>query len=200
MSNVKALFVHIPKTAGISLYKSIDHPKIKIKGHFIQNPFHLFLKNYLRLHPKDQFKIFSFVRNPWDRLVSAFFYLEKGGRNLCDILDQKRYLSKFNGDFESFVKEGIIEGKVMKQLHLIPQYKWICDDDDTILADYIGYFESLNDDLKKISKELSIPFKALEHKNNSSHKPYYTLYDQEMIDIVAKAYEKDIKLFNYSFK
>ncbi len=200
MAKPRALFMHIPKTGGISLYRAIKHPNVKIKGHFIQNPFYLFLRDYLKSHPMYNTKIFTFVRNPWDRLVSAFFYLNKGGRNICDKLDNKHFLAKYEGNFEHFVKEGVSQGKILKQLHMIPQHQWICDYDDSVLADYVGHFEALGTELGYASEYLGIPFKTLEHKNKSSHKPYYEYYDQEMIDIVAKAYEKDIKIFNYGFR
>lgn len=193
-----ALFMHIPKTAGISLYKAIRHPEIKIKGHFIQNPFHRYLKDTLP-HYKNKPYVFTFVRNPWDRLVSAFFYLNQGGRNHSDKSDSRKYLKKYHGNFETFVKKGIGEGKVFEQLHLKPQYVWICNDEGNLLTDYIGHFESLQEDLDRISKETGILFEPLDHHNSSSHKHYYDYYNDETQAIVAKAYKKDIELFGYQF-
>ena len=194
----KVLFMHIPKTAGISLYKAIRHPKVRIKGHFIQNPFHRYLKDTLPSY-KNKPYVFTFVRNPWDRLVSAFFYLNEGGRNLSDKADSKKYLRKYQGDFETFIKEGIAEGKALKQLHLKPQSVWVCDDKGNLLVDYIGRFESLQEDLDRISKEIGIPFKPLAHTNGSSHKHYQDYYTEETKAIVVEAYKKDIELFNYDF-
>jgi hypothetical protein len=194
----KALFMHIPKTAGISLYKAIRHPNVRIKGHFIQNPFHRYLKDTLPSY-KNKPYVFTFVRNPWDRLVSAFFYLNEGGRNLSDKADSKKYLRKYQGDFETFIKEGIAEGKALEQLHLKPQSVWVCDDEGNLLVDYIGRFESLQEDLDRISEEIGIPFKPLAHTNGSSHKHYQDYYTEETKAIVAEAYKKDIELFNYDF-
>ncbi|MCK4530856.1 MAG: sulfotransferase family 2 domain-containing protein [Candidatus Marinimicrobia bacterium] len=196
--NKKALFMHIPKTGGISLYKAIRHPDVRIKGHFIQNPFHRYLKDTLPSYKNIPY-VFTFVRNPWDRLVSAFFYLNEGGRNLSDKADSRKYLRKYQGDFETFIKEGITEGKALKQLHLKPQSVWVCDDEGNLLVDYIGRFESLQEDLDRISKEIGIPFKPLAHTNSSLHKHYQDYYTEETRAIVAKAYKKDIELFNYNF-
>ena len=69
----KAIFVHIPKCAGCSLWKALlelnlkeieyfGHGEAKLKKPF---PYDNSYKNYFS---------FSFVRNPFDRLVSAFFF------------------------------------------------------------------------------------------------------------------------------
>jgi hypothetical protein len=194
----KALFMHIPKTGGISLYKAINHPKVRIKGHFIQNPFYLYLKDSLKFYPEKPF-VFAFVRNPWDRLVSAFFYLNQGGMNGSDRRDMRKYLKKYRGDFKAFVKEAVAEGWALDQLHLKPQYEWICDDDGSLLTDYTGRFETLRADLEEISAITGIPFQPLEHRNKSKHKPYQDYYTNETREIVEKAYKKDIELFDYEF-
>ena len=53
---------------------------------------------------RTEFHLFTFVRNPWDRLVSAFEYMSKGGANPRDQAVEERYLRKFNGDFGTFVE------------------------------------------------------------------------------------------------
>lgn len=194
----KALFMHIPKTGGISLYKAIKHPRVKVKGHFIQNPFYLYLKDSLKFYPEKPF-VFAFVRNPWDRLVSAFFYLNQGGMNGSDRRDMRRYIKKYKGDFNAFVKEAIASGEALEQLHLKPQVDWICDENGQLLTDYTGRFESLRADLKEISAITGIPFQPLEHRNKSRHKDFREYYNDEMIEIVAKAYKNDIDLFKYDF-
>ena len=194
----KALFMHIPKTGGMSLYRAIKHPRVKIKGHFIQNPLYIHLKDSLKFYPQKPF-VFTFVRNPWDRLVSAFFYLNQGGMNVSDRRDMKRYIKKYKGDFKAFVKEAVAEGWALDQLHLKPQVDWICDDDGKLLTDFTGRFETLREDIQVISEKTGIPFKSLDHRNKSKHKPYQNYYTDETLEIVANAYAKDIEMFGYKF-
>ena len=72
------IFIHIPKCAGVSVSKALfgnlagGHSRVvDYQLVFNSNEY----SNYFK---------FTFVRNPWDRLVSAFFFLKKGGFNDAD--------------------------------------------------------------------------------------------------------------------
>jgi hypothetical protein len=70
MSDKKILFIHIPKTGGNSF---LTHPfyleKIVGLGHFESQKLDYTKNNYDT--------IFTIVRNPYSRLISAYFYLKK---------------------------------------------------------------------------------------------------------------------------
>ncbi len=68
----KCIFVHIPKTAGISV-------SVSLLGESIGNMSAMY---YRALFGKEDFRLyfkFAFVRNPFTRLISAFEFLKKGG-------------------------------------------------------------------------------------------------------------------------
>ena len=68
----------------------------------------------------DSYFKFTFVRNPYDRLFSAYTFLKKGGINDQDNNFAKKYLSEYNS-FDNFVKFGLIKPEVLSWVHFKPQ-------------------------------------------------------------------------------
>ncbi|MEE2975632.1 MAG: sulfotransferase family 2 domain-containing protein [Thermodesulfobacteriota bacterium] len=130
---------------------------------------------------KDYFT-WTMVRNPWDRLVSA--YINKAS---------KKYgpWSKFeNLTFSDFIynKEGIENSHTCIQNTQIPPD-----------IDFIGKYENFQEDFDIICDKIGIPRHELPHKNASKHKHYTEYYDDETRQIVAEKYAKDIEYFGYKF-
>jgi len=173
-TNKKLIFIHIPKTAGTSIERVLGgggHLGIlPIKEYFDRNAFQ-------GEKFEDYFK-FTFIRNPWDRLVSYFFY--------------------FGGKEKNF-KRYVMEELDLKDITRMPQYKFICDNKKNIMVDYIGRFENLSNDWKVICDKINIPIKELPIARKSEHKNYRFYYDKETKDRISKLYKEDIKLFNYEF-
>jgi len=113
----RCIFVHIPKTGGVSISKSLF-------GNLAGG--HMTIERYKIIFTKDEFDQyfkFTFVRNPWDRLVSAFTFLKGGGMDERDERWAKMHLSEFD-DFESFVKGWINERNIYSKNHFIPQFEY----------------------------------------------------------------------------
>ena len=185
----EAIFIHIPKTAGTSLYNLIGYTGI---GHVTYR--------WYESRNSDKFNRyfkFAFVRNPWDRLVSAFFYLKRGGSNAMDEHWAIQNIYRFDS-FEDFVKGWVTENNIEKYFHFIPQYKFIYDQTLALKVNYVGRFENLDNDFNTISERLHLQ-QRLPYVNKSNRKAYQDYYSQETQEIVARVYAKDIDLFNYTF-
>ena len=110
---------------------------------------------------------------------------------------QEKYVKKHGDNFNSFVKN---EHQNFEEiLHTQSQHRWICDNDDHIIVDYLGRFETLRRDFDSICKDLDIPHVELPHSNKSNHGPYRGYYDRHSLEIVERVYRKDIKYFRYKF-
>lgn len=188
----QCIFVHIPKNAGLSISYTLfgntggSHRKITdYKKLFSERTF----KKYYK---------FTFVRNPWDRLVSTYFFLKKGGLTNKDKIWAKENLETFN-DFEVFVKQWLTEDNIKDSLHFQQQYKFLMNAEKKIEVDFIGRFENIEEDFKTITNHLEI--KRSLQKTNSSNRDlnYRTYFTKETQAIVESVYKKDIKLFKYSF-
>lgn len=189
----KCIFVHIPKCAGISINKSLfgnlgcGHATI---GQYLAT---LGVKRF------DSFFKFTIVRNPWDRLVSAFFFLKNGGMNRFDKDFADKHLYLYN-DFEAFVHEWVNKENIRKYIHFLPQGYFLCIGNSEPLVDFIGYYENIEEDYKKIASRIGSK-KRLDKLNfRKNKKKYSSYYSSEMLKIVGDVYQKDVDMFGYDFK
>ncbi len=189
----ETVFLHIPKTAGTSIMRFFDLSKNKIDfmyyGHGKESD-HIF--------PNKNAFIFTFVRNPFDRLVSAWQYLRYGGNNEINKAVCARY-NLSNSSFSSFV-DMLVENKdnIMSDVHLRPQSFWF-DRDRGIAIEFIGRFENLEKDLLSVCERVGIKFNPLEfpHINSSNHSPWETFYTPELKKQVREIYKEDFERFGY---
>lgn len=68
-----------------------------------------------------------------------------------------------------------------------------------IEMDYIGRFENLEEGFLILKQKLHKEDAQLNKYNSSSHNPYWTYYNEEMVEIVRRIYSKDVITFNYDF-
>ena len=192
----QCIFIHIPKCAGISVEKSLFGD---VSGG------HITAGKFRRIFGETNFKRyykFTFVRNPWDRLLSTYNFLNRGGINEMDKKWADNNLVDVD-NFEEFVFKKINPDAVLKWIHLIPQYKFLVHEHGSLQVDFIGYFERLEEDYNRVRDALGIGATLL-HLNQGnisvkSNKYYRRYYSQEMKEIVQNVYWEDIKFFGYNF-
>jgi Sulfotransferase family len=157
-------------------------------GNFIRtNHYPLYRILRVKNDVKDFF-VFAFVRNPFDRLVSEYYY-QKLNKNI-----------PFNDYIIHIVKPAFDFGKLEEwfSFHLLPQIDFISVNGQ-IRCDFLGRFESLEDDYKKVCKILGIEQESLSHYKKSMRKDYRCYYNDESRAIVEKYYQKDLAEFDYTF-
>jgi|TARA_Y100000310_G_C20538106_1_gene741884 hypothetical protein len=171
--------------------------------------------------PSDIFK-WCFVRNPYDRLFSAYLYHH--GITLCDgtvpgrvvfsELDSR--MSFFMSSFENYILN-LKELKKLNIKHLKEQHSFISSENVTM--DFIGRYETIEQDWNYISNKLynqKLHLDIINHSTahakalygnrlfsriypgNSMPKNYISLYTPEMIKVVNEVYSKDFELFGYT--
>lgn len=191
-ADYKSIFVHIPKSAGRSVRESLFNNapgahRTLVGYHTMLDP-ELFAKCFK----------FSFVRNPWDRLVSAFFYLKnKDMRSNQDWA--RKNISHFN-DFNTFVEEWVNTKNIWSYVFFRPQYQFMCLDGKQPAVDFIGFYENLMPDFEVVRRRVN-PSASLQEKNRNwlRDKDFREIYTDETRAIVAEVYADDIKLFGYNF-
>jgi len=137
----KCIFVHIPKNAGTSV------EELLIGCESAPRSQHFTCRELKSQNPELYSSLFRFciVRNPYDRLISAYEYLLHGGNRSEGGLDmawQKKLLSL--GSFRSFVESYFVDpqwSSLSLPSHFIPQCMFICDETGTIDVDCCLPFE-----------------------------------------------------------
>lgn len=181
--NKKIIFIHCPKCGGESIEKAIfGKADVSYKG----DPYegspekHWGYEDYIKHHGRqlfDDYFVFSFVRNPWDRAVSRIMY-----RN-------KRFKRPMEISLQLLKEECCINKPLCEDLML----KRKC------VVDFIGRFENLQEDFNIVCDKIGIPRQKLPHENKSNHKHYTEYYDDETRQLVAEKYAEDIEYFGYKF-
>ncbi len=187
--DTKSIFIHIPKCAGTSIGHAL-YPDASV-GH---RP----VKWYQDRFPDEysHYFTYSFTRNPWDRLASAWFYLKNRTGNKRDG-GWADFLGQYD-DFNVFVTEWLCSENVSKQLHFAPQYLYLVDKFGAVSLDYVGKIENIQADFQSVAQHLKSNA-ILPKLNQSKNKDYRTLYNDRSVERVAEIYKRDIQLFDYCF-
>jgi len=145
----------------------------------------------------EKYFVFAFVRNPYDRLVSAYNYLMQGGKGgRADMQFRDQYLTAYE-DFTDFVVRGLNKPEAASQWHLMQQHYYVVNFEGEIMVDFIGHFENIEEDFSKVAQKLGVDL-ALPHRNKSVRDAYQGCYTEETRKIAYEYYKKDFELLGYS--
>jgi len=187
----RSIFVHVPKCAGVSVCRALYGNLGPGHTPFSEYPW-IFDPNSFQSYFK-----FTFVRNPWDRLVSAYHFLKRGGMNDADLEFAKVELKPYNS-FDAFVRGWLNEDNIWKRHHFRPQFFYLEDLHRRVHLDFIGRFENLRNDFLYVADKLKISA-DLPRSNMSTHLEFRSLYSDETRAIVSRVYAQDIKQLQYTF-
>ena len=185
----KFIFIHIPKTGGLSVVDALMpycDEKEYTHGHPYQSTYYDFCDagNYYQ---------FSFVRNPWARAFSTFNYsLSWHEANSSEL---PHYL--IDKDFNKYVENYDFWTKTNKTTYF--EYTEGCD--------FIGKQENLQQDFDELCSLIGLQERSLEHLNVTDKKiekknKYHTYrdhYNSKSKDTIYKKFKKDIETFNYEY-
>ena len=190
----KCIFIHIPKTGGTSIEQFIkDNGKNNLLFLGVKNGRSL---HHLRGHElkliipyiyKKYFK-FSIIRNPYDRLLSEYYWTPivnlgyKYGKskkhfleNVSEIVKNKKYFENINND------------------HFIPQYSFLYNK-NKLLVDQLFKYEDLDWVSKYLKKKLNIS-REFPYLNKTSIKKEE--WNEEEKKIIYDLYQIDFLYFGY---
>ncbi len=204
---LNCLYFHIPKCAGqyidICLNNEEDFvtynfmvnsginfyydPNLGIRQEFYNN----LSKFLIKEEEMSRCFEFTFVRNPYTRFISAFFYCK--GNKFIDI-EYFDSIDKCIANKDKLTSTSYFHIFKTQKRHII------LSDSSEKKLDFIGRFENLKEDLTSLYKRLKLeehfPKKRINENpiNYGDYKQYYT---QEILNFVNDHFREDFEEFDY---
>ena len=204
------IFLHIPKTAGTSFVgtlrniygkrhvtridmpigkvensKHLDIPaKIPRKSKVVHGHFrYADLKNYYKL--ENEIKIITWLRDPVERVISNYFYLDKILRDIMNRQkDVKNVLNSMERTLIEFARAKGNRNRMARFLNDMPLQSF----------DFVGVTEFFPEDLNYLATLLNWKsYKEFHHNVTDSKKP---IVSEEIREEIKKLNEKDIEVYN----
>lgn len=215
----KFLWMAIPKTGTKTVRTTLNQVNNIIKSNSdITSPYyqHVYARRLKKEFGQtgwdwdDYFK-FTFVRNPWARMVSLYSYQQKmayqwkHGEGKFKNRKTSRWSSIQNHqgiNCAKFMKKyPTFKDAIFKALHQFTktQFDYICDKNGKQLLDFVGKLENLQEDFNIVCDKIGIPRQELPHTNKSEHRHYTEYYDDEMKQFIAERCKWEIETFGYEF-
>ena len=211
------LFIHIPKNAGMTIrrspmlnnrimlageqnHKSPEYTKAVLNKMNSLGDHHGFEHARWRdVNPSvcNRYQPFAVIRNPWDRVVSRYFFAKK-------VIEVEKKVDPSYADvssFEAFLEERHKWGSEEYMWHRAVRgwynaHDHVSDDTGRVRCDILR-FENLNDDLcKHFNLEQMSKARNVTALNTDTYRDVYT---PETIQTVADWYKKDIDHWGYDF-
>ena len=170
----KAIFIHIPKNAGSSIETLFANNSFRIQPSKHADIYEIkrkFKNSY------NSYKKFTIIRNPYDKMVSWYFYLKRN-------LGERYEVLEFNEWIKDPSKFCHIDDPIS---YLKPQHEWI--DDTVVLIKYENLDKELN---QFFNKKIELPI-----INKSKHNHYLEYYNKESLTIIYDRYKEDFEKYNY---
>jgi hypothetical protein len=168
--------------------RSVDKHENKIHGTLVYYKTSSHLNNMMNMNAEkwNTYLLFTFLRNPYDRIVSGWNYVNRYNIPFKNYLDIKNHANSYD------------------YWHVfMSQSRHIIDTNGKINIHFYGFVDNLENDLKTLL--YTVGFKKIIHepsyKNNKSHNHYKTYYKEDEIKKkVEIIMEEDFRNFTKEWK
>lgn len=198
----KFIFIKTRKTAGSSVQKVLwqfcDPYQDEATGDDFPGDPHVKavnIKGSLGQKMWDDYFKFTIERNPWDKVVSLFWWVKV----IYNMPDNFRDWCLRSG-------ENMLRGRIHRDYYFPTDWGHYTQTNE-VIVDFIMGYESLRYDFDELMNfNLHLPWDSekdelpkLKNDVNPHNKPYYSYYDDEMQQLVADVFKHEIGYFLYKF-
>lgn len=187
----QVIFLHVPKTGGTTIKRlfgidQLDDPDPGIRPS-LQHLTCELLRQQIGSEKYDGYYKFAFVRNPWARIVSDYFWRQQ--------LPKKRPVLPF-AEFVGNAQKLVLEKSYYEQEfgdHFIPQTQYTVDVDDVLR------FERFEEGIQVVAARLGVETGPIVAKESKPHDRYWEYYDEKSRSVINEVYRKEIDQFGFEF-
>lgn len=174
-----------PKCAGTSIRKGTLKDRILMKKYHGDE----YREAFLSLSEDEVMSMFRFtvVRNPFDRVLSAYIYLREANRRIVP-----------EDTFSSFVQDNLALNGTGIDEHFVPLHDKLMLD-GRFVFDFIGKLENIQEDWSKISERIDCPPKLSMLNTSRRKRDYRPYYDEVSKAVVEQIYQRELEDFDYEF-
>lgn len=206
------IFVHIPKTGGTSLATALearamkddilvgDTPKARrraarqrslpARGRLWKHSTLANIDGLVSEDELDRLFVFTLVRNPWDRTVSYYHWLQ------VQRFDHPMVRLAKGTDFSSFLKDRALQ----ESLRDWPAARYVTTASGRERCDAFVRLEHLADDLAPVEQHLGFSLDGLPFLNRSKRPAAYrAAYVEADADLIGRLCSSDIERFDYRY-
>lgn len=186
----RLIFIHNPKTAGMSIVRSFGFPSTGVPNKF----------NHTR--PKEaivwifqeswsNYYSFAFARNPWDRIVSLYYFQKSDAYGRLSGMSPSHQRAK-SLDFNDWM-DANIDTPFKSMWFGIPQAEWHAE------VSEVFAFETLDQSLPRIAEIFGFQWDQ-SRENVTGHPAYRNVFTRpDHIDFIASLDRDTISRFGYDF-
>ena len=201
----KFIFIHVPRTGGISTRGALE----KLEGSVVYGKWckpelkvgpHESLTDYIEkvgLKNVDAYFKWTRVRNPWDRLVSIY----NRRRNTIRWYQTAKHPAQeaINNPFDVWVEMQMNTVKPPWRHRIFNQYRRFVKDQG---LDFVSRFANINEDFSFFCDKVGLPQIKLPHKNGWKHNSYKEYYNKKLIDKLLNfdSFREDLDYLNYDYQ
>lgn len=142
---------------------------------------------------------FSFVRNLYQRLVSAYLNKFKESHLTPENFLYRNYLGGYfslNDSFDTYLRKVVQIPDAFAERHFVRQSYWLYQKNTHPLS-FVGKMETMSEQFNELASQFGL--EPLPHYNKTASYDWRSFYTDELRALVSDYYAEDLQRFDYDY-